>query len=46
MRTLKQILESLRSEFITVNDDDSGKRYVVRVWHLQLAAFVIGWLIG
>lgn len=47
MRTLKQILESLRSEFITVNDDDdSGKRYIVRVWHVQLAAFVIGWLIG
>lgn len=43
---MKQILNSLKSEFITINDDDSGKRYVVRVWHLQLAAFVIGWLVG
>lgn len=43
---MKQILTSLKSEFITINDDDSGKRYVVRVWHLQVAAFVLGWLIG
>lgn len=46
MRTLKQILESLKAEFITINDDDSGKRYIVRVWQLQIAAFVIGWLVG
>jgi hypothetical protein len=43
---MKQVLDSLKAEFITINDDDSGKKYVVRVWHLQLAAFVIGWLIG
>lgn len=43
---MRQVLDSLKAEFITINDDDSGKKYVVRVWHLQLAAFVIGWLIG
>lgn len=43
---MRHILESLKSEFITINDDDSGKRYVVRQWHIQLAAFVIGWLVG
>lgn len=43
---MKHVLESLKSEFITINDDDSGKKYVVRVWHMQVAIFVIGWLLG
>lgn len=42
---MREILASLKSGFITIQDDDSGKRYVVRVWHVQLAAFVIGWLL-
>lgn len=43
---MRQILDSLKAEFITINDDDSGKKYVVRVWHAQAAIFVIGWLLG
>jgi len=43
---MRHILESLRYEFITINDDDSGKKYVIRFWHVQLATLVIGWLIG
>jgi len=43
---MKHILDSLKSEFITINDDDSGKKYVVRTWHVLVATFVIGWLLG
>lgn len=41
---MKYILDSLKAEFITVNDN--GKRYVVRAWHVIVAAGVLGWLIG
>jgi hypothetical protein len=41
---VKHIIESLKSEFVSVDDD--GKRYVVRTWHVLVAVFVIGWLIG
>lgn len=41
---MKHIIESLKSEFITINDD--AKAYVVRTWHVLILAFVVGWLIG
>lgn len=41
---MKDIIGSLRSEFITINDDD--RRYVVRTWHVVVAVFVVGWLLG
>lgn len=43
---MKQILDSLKAEFITISDDDSGKSFTVRTWHVLLAVFVLGWLIG
>lgn len=41
---MKHILESLKSEFITINDD--GKAFAIRTWHVLVATFVFGWLIG
>lgn len=41
---MKHILESLKSEFITISDD--GKAFVIRTWHVILAVGVFGWLIG
>ena len=41
---MKHILESLKSEFVTVKDD--GKAYVLRTWHVVVFAFIVGWLIG
>lgn len=41
---MRHILESLNAEFITVNDDD--KKYVLKTWHVMIAIFAIGWLIG
>lgn len=41
---MRHILDSLKSEFITINDD--AKSYVVRTWHVLAFAFVLGWLIG
>lgn len=43
---MKHIVESLKSEFITINDDDTNKKYVVRVWHFVLFVAVVAWLIG
>jgi hypothetical protein len=40
---MKWILDSLKAELITINGD---KKRAVRVWHLQVAAFFIGSLIG
>lgn len=41
---MNDILDSLKAEFITIHD--SGKAYVVRVWHVVAIAFVVGWLLG
>lgn len=41
---MRHILDSLNAEFITVHDD--GKKYVLKTWHVMIAIFVIGWLIG
>lgn len=41
---MKEILDSLKAEFITIHDDE--KSYVVRTWHVLLAVLVIGWLLG
>lgn len=41
---MKHIIGSLKSEFVTIQDD--GKRYVVRTWHVLLLVFALGWLIG
>lgn len=43
---MRHILDSLKSEFITINDEDSGKKYVLRTWHALVFAFVVGFLIG
>lgn len=43
---MRHILDSLKAEFITINDEDSGKKYVVRFWHVLTLVFVLGWLIG
>lgn len=41
---MKHVLESLKSEFITISDDD--KKYVVRTWHVLVLSLVVGWLLG
>ena len=41
---MKHIIESLKSEFITIHD--GAKTYVIRTWHVLPVAFVVGWLIG
>lgn len=43
---MKHILDSLKAEFITINDDDSGKKYVVRFWHVLVLALIVGWIAG
>lgn len=40
------MLDSLKSEFITINDEESGKKYVLRTWHVMILVFVVGWLFG
>lgn len=41
---MKHILESLKSEFVTIHDD--GKAYTIRTWHILAFTFIVGWLIG
>lgn len=41
---MKHIIQSLKSEFITINDD--GKAYTLRTWHLLVVAFLVGFLVG
>lgn len=41
---MKHILNSLKSEFITIHDGE--KKYVIRTWHFSLAMLVLGFLIG
>lgn len=41
---MRHILDSLNAEFISIHDD--GKTFTVRTWHVLLAVFVFGWLIG
>lgn len=41
---MRDILDSLKEEFISIHAD--GKTYTVRTWHVLVAVFVFGWLIG
>ncbi len=43
---MRHIADWFKSEVVTINDHESGKKYVIRSWHVQALAFVVGWLLG
>jgi len=43
---MRHILDWLKSEVVTIDDDDSGKSYRILTWYVLVLVFVLGWLVG